>query len=133
MYAHLQVVSLSFMDKTEVGRLMSRLQGDVYALQEFLESSIFAIGDIVLLFGIVVVVLSLDPTLGGLTLSVVPLLLLVRIVWLPLARKAFMAAREASSAVNAALAAHVHGIRPGQDGKSVGVGKRRGVRVELSG
>ena len=49
MYAHLQVVSLSFMDKTEVGRLMSRLQGDVYALQEFLESSIFAIGDFVLL------------------------------------------------------------------------------------
>ena len=37
MYGHLQVVSLSFMDKTEVGRLMSRLQGDVYALQEFLE------------------------------------------------------------------------------------------------
>ncbi|MDP7382303.1 MAG: ABC transporter transmembrane domain-containing protein, partial [Alphaproteobacteria bacterium] len=40
MYGHLQVVSLTFMDKTEVGRLMSRLQGDVYALQEFLESSI---------------------------------------------------------------------------------------------
>jgi len=27
MFAHLQRVSLSFMDKTEVGRLMSRLQG----------------------------------------------------------------------------------------------------------
>jgi ATP-binding cassette subfamily B protein len=115
MYAHLQVVSLSFMDKTEVGRLMSRLQGDVYALQEFLESSIFAIGDLVLLFGIVAVVLSLDPVLGGLTLSVVPLLLLVRIVWLPLARKAFMAAREASSAVNGALAENVHGIRAIQE------------------
>jgi len=115
MYAHLQVVSLSFMDKTEVGRLMSRLQGDVYALQEFLESSIFAIGDLVLLFGIVIVVLSLDPTLGGLTLSVVPLLLLVRIVWLPLARKAFMAAREASSSVNGALAENVHGIRAIQE------------------
>jgi ATP-binding cassette subfamily B protein len=38
MYAHLQRVSLSFMDKTEVGRLMSRLQGDVHALQEFLET-----------------------------------------------------------------------------------------------
>lgn len=115
MYAHLQVVSLSFMDKTEVGRLMSRLQGDVYALQEFLESSIFAIGDLVLLVGIVVVVLSLDPALGGLTLSVVPLLLLVRIIWLPLARKAFMAAREASSAANAALAENVHGIRAIQE------------------
>ncbi|WP_420565317.1 ABC transporter ATP-binding protein [Thalassobaculum sp.] len=115
MYAHLQVVSLSFMDRTEVGRLMSRLQGDVNALQEFLESSIFAIGDLVLLVGIVVVLLSLDPVLGGLTLSVLPLLLLVRIIWLPLARKAFMRAREASSTTNAALAENVHGIRAIQE------------------
>jgi len=115
MYAHLQHVSLAFMDKTEVGRLMSRLQGDVYALQEFLESSIFAIGDIVLLFGIVAVLLWLDPALGALTLSVVPILFLVRIVWLPMARKAFMAAREASSATNGALAENVHGIRAIQE------------------
>ena len=115
MFAHLQVISLSFMDKTEVGRLMSRLQGDVYALQEFLESSIFAIGDFVLLIGIVAVLLWLDPRLGALTLSVVPVLFLVRIVWLPLARKAFLAAREASSAANAALAENVHGIRAIQE------------------
>ena len=111
MYAHLQVVSLSFMDKTEVGRLMSRLQGDVYALQEFLETSISAIGDFVLLIGIICVLLVLDPRLGALTLSVVPLLFLMRIVWLPLARKAFMRARETSSAVNGALAENVHGVR----------------------
>lgn len=115
MYQHLQHVSLAFMDKTEVGRLMSRLQGDVYALQEFLESSIFAVGDIVLLFGIVAVLLWLDPVLGGLTLSVVPVLFLVRIVWLPMARKAFLAAREASSATNGALAENVHGIRAIQE------------------
>ena len=60
MFAHLQRVSLSFMDKTEVGRLMSRLQGDVHALQEFLETSVFAIGDLVLLVGIAVVLLALD-------------------------------------------------------------------------
>ena len=115
MYAHLQVVSLSFMDRTEVGRLMSRLQGDVYALQEFLESSIFAIGDIVLLLGIIVVLLSLDLHLGALTLSVVPLLFLVRIVWLPYARRAFLVARETSSTVNGALAENVHGIRAVQE------------------
>ena len=115
MYAHLQQVSLSFMDKTEVGRLMSRLQGDVYALQEFLESSIFAVGDIVLLVGIVVVLLWLDPTLGALTLSVVPILFVMRIIWLPLARKAFLAAREASSATNGALAENVQGIRAIQE------------------
>jgi len=111
MYTHLQVVSLSFMDKTEVGRLMSRLQGDVNSLQEFLETSIFALGDFVLLIGICSVLLWLDLRLGLLTLTVVPALLLVRIVWLPYARKAFLTARETSSTVNGALAENVHGIR----------------------
>ena len=115
MYAHLQVVSLSFMDKTEAGRLMSRLQGDVYALQEFLESSIFAIGDLVLLLGIIAALLSLDFQLGAMTLSVVPILFLVRIVWLPHARRAFLWARETSSSTNGALAENVHGIRAVQE------------------
>ena len=104
MYAHLQRVSLSFMDKTEVGRLMSRLQGDVHALQEFLETSVFAIGDFVLLVGITIVLLVLDWRLGLLTLSVVPVLVAVRIVWLPRARRAFLHARVASSTLNGALA-----------------------------
>jgi len=115
MYEHLQHVSLSFMDKTEVGRLMSRLQGDVGALQEFLETSIFAIGDLVLLVGIISVMLWLDPWLGLLTLSVVPILFLVRIVWLPYAREAFLHARETQSSTNGALAENVHGIRTIQE------------------
>ena len=115
MYAHLQRVSMSFMDRTEIGRLMSRLQGDVQALQEFLESSIFAIGDFVLLGGIVIVLLVLDPRLGGLTLIVIPVLFAVRLIWLPRARKAFIHARETSSAANGALAEGVHGIRAVQE------------------
>ena len=115
MYRHLQHVSLSFMDRTEVGRLMSRLQGDVNALQEFLETSIFAIGDFVLLIGIVTVLLALDLELGLLTLAVVPVLIAVRIVWLPRARRAFLRARETSSIVNGALAENVHGIRTIQE------------------
>ena len=115
MYAHLQCVALSFMDKTEVGRMMSRLQGDVYALQEFLETSIFAIGDLVLLLGIIAVLLYLDTDLGLLTLAVVPLLLIVRLVWLPYAKRAFLRARETSSVVNGAFAENVHGIRTIQE------------------
>jgi ATP-binding cassette, subfamily B, multidrug efflux pump len=111
MFSHLQRVSLSFMDKTEVGRLMSRLQGDVSSMQEFLETSVLAVGDIVLLFGIVTVMLILDPVLGLLTLSVMPVLFLVRMWWLPPARKNFMAAHEANSATNGALAEGIHGVR----------------------
>ncbi len=115
MYRHLQRVSLTFLDKTQVGRLMSRLQGDVNALQEFLETSMFAFGDIVLLIGIVSVLLWLDPRLGMMTLSVVPALLIVRLIWLPRAKKAFLHARETSSVVNGALAENVHGIRTIQE------------------
>ena len=67
------------MDKTEVGRLMSRLQGDVNSMQEFLETSVMSVGDIVLLFGIVAVMLWLDWRLGLLTLSVMPVLFVVRV------------------------------------------------------
>lgn len=111
MFGHLQKVSLSFMDKTEVGRLMSRLQGDVNSIQEFLETSVYSLGDVALLFGIVFVMLWLDFRLGLLTLSVLPILVIVRIVWLPRARGAFMAAHETNSVVNGALAEAIHGVR----------------------
>jgi len=115
MFAHLQRLSMSFMDKTEVGRLMSRLQGDVGALQEFLDTLVTSIGDILLLVGIVAVLLYLDVRLAGLTLSVVGVLLIVRIVWLPPARRAFVRARQASSIVNGALAENINGVRTVQE------------------
>ncbi|WFU10560.1 ABC transporter ATP-binding protein [Rhizobium sp. CB3090] len=111
MFAHIQRVSLSFMDKTEVGRLMSRLQGDVNSMQEFLETSVLSVGDIALLFGIIVVMLSLDFRLGLLTLSVMPILFIVRLFWLPKARVAFMNAHETNSVTSGALAEAIHGVR----------------------
>tara|TARA_S200000501_G_scaffold98956_1_gene92408 strand:+ start:2460 stop:4328 length:1869 start_codon:yes stop_codon:yes gene_type:complete len=111
MFSHLQRVSLSFMDKTEVGRLMSRLQSDVNSLQEFLETSVFAVGDLVLLVGIITVLLVLDLNLALLTLCIVPTLFIVRFIWLPRARAAFMRARELNSMTNGALAEAIHGVR----------------------
>ncbi|MGR9481258.1 ABC transporter ATP-binding protein [Rhizobium leguminosarum] len=121
MFSHLQRVSLSFMDKTEVGRLMSRLQGDVNSMQEFLETSVLSVGDIVLLFGIIFVMLYLDFKLGLLTLSVLPVLFIVRLFWLPLARKSFMAAHETNSIAAGALAEAIHGVRAVQSMDRQGV------------
>jgi ATP-binding cassette, subfamily B, multidrug efflux pump len=111
MFARLQAVSLGFMDKTEVGRLMSRLQGDVNSMQEFLETSIVSVGDAVLLVGIVVVLLSLDWGLGLLTLSTMPALFVVRLFWLPRAKRAFWAAHETNSLTNGAMAEGINGVR----------------------
>ena len=115
MFAQLQRVSLSFMDKTEVGRLMSRLQGDVNSMQEFLETSVISVGDIVLLVGIVVVLLTLDPWLGLLTLVTMPILFIVRIFWLPPAKRAFWAAHETNSLTNGAMAEGINGVRTVQN------------------
>lgn len=117
MFNHLQHVSLSILDQTQVGRLMSRLQGDVNSLQEFMETSVSAVGDFFLLLGIVAVLLLMDVKLGLLTLCVLPVMFLVRKIWLPWARKAFTRAREASSSVNAALAENINGIRTVQENR----------------
>jgi ATP-binding cassette subfamily B multidrug efflux pump len=111
MYEHIQRLSLSFMDKTEIGKLMSRLQGDVAALQEFLQTAVFAIGDLVLLIGIIGAMVWLDWRLGLMTLAVLPTLFIVRIIWMPYARRSFLRARVTSSIVSGALAENINGIR----------------------
>lgn len=111
MFVHLQDVSLGVLDQTHVGRIMSRLQGDVNALQEFLETSVSAIGDFFLLLGIIVVLLVLDWRLGLLTLTVLPAMAGIRAVWLPRVRETFRRAKDASSIVNAALAENINGVR----------------------
>lgn len=115
MFAQLQRVSLSYMDKTEVGRLMSRLQGDVNSMQEFLETSVISVGDIVLLFGIIIVLLSLDPWLGLVTLITMPVLFIIRIFWLPPAKRAFWAAHETNSLTAGAMAEGINGVRTVQN------------------
>lgn len=125
MFDHFQDVSLSFMDKTHVGRIMSRLQGDVNALQEFLESSTGAVGDLAMLVGITAVLISMDWRLGLLTLTVLPLLILVRAIWLPFSKKSFREARDASSTANSALAENINGVRTVQETR------REAVNFEL--
>lgn len=111
MYRHLQRVSMSFMDKTEVGRMMSRLQGDVAALQEFLETAVIGVGDFVLLAGIVAAMMLMDWRLALLTIAVASTLAIGRAVWLPIARRAFLYARQTSSITAGALAENINGVK----------------------
>ncbi len=111
MFLQLQRLALSFSDKTPIGALMARMFGDVGALQEMLESSIEVIGDILTLVGIVIVLLVLDWQLGLIALAVMPALLLIRVVWQPIARRAFLRMRRNSSIVGVYLDQNVSGIR----------------------
>ena len=111
MFLQLQRLGLSFSDKTPVGSLMARMFGDIGALQEMLESSLEIIADVLTIVGIIVVLLILDWQMALIALSVMPFLFLIRVIWQPLARKAFLRMRRNSSVVGIYLDQNVSGIR----------------------
>ncbi len=111
MFAHLQKLSLKFYDRTEVGRLMSRVLGDVYQLQEFLSVAVITIGDLLSLILIVVAVVTLSLKLGLISMVFVPVLVLIVMVWQPFAKRGFVEVRRTISIVNGALNENISGVR----------------------
>ena len=111
VFHHVQRHSVSFFDRMEVGRLMSRTQGDVGQLQEFSALVVMTLGELLGLFGIIAALLIMNFKLGLITLAVLPLLILTMIIWQPLARRAFMEIRRTISIVNGELNQNITGVR----------------------
>ena len=109
MFNHLQNQATSFYDRNEVGRIMSRIQNDVFQLQEFMDVGITTIGDIMMLVFIAGTLIYLDPLLGVVTLSVIPFLGVILIYWQKKSRPTFLGVRVAISAVNGNLQETVSG------------------------
>ncbi len=75
LYAHLQRLSLAFHSRQRVGDLLYRITADSFAVQTMIMNGVLPIlSAAVLLGGMLVVLLPLDPTLTLLSLTVVPLL-----------------------------------------------------------
>ena len=111
LFRHLQSLSLSFYDRNEVGRIMSRMQNDIIQLQEFLTTGILVFGDMLVLGGIIGAMLLMDVQLALVTLAVLPLLFLLLYYWQQFARRAYLRVRRAIAAVNASLQENIAGIR----------------------
>ncbi len=111
LFHHCQRLSLSFYDKTEVGRVMSRVHGDVGQLQQVVSVGVTTLGDLLSLGGIVVALLVMNLKLGLISMAVVPALALIVGVWQPRARGAFMRVRRAIAIVNSALNEGIQGVR----------------------
>ena len=111
IFGHLQRLSPSFYDKNEVGRIMSRGQNDVNQLQEFLNLVVTSLADVLSLGGIVVALFLLDAQLALITLTVIPVLVGIMLVWQKIAWGTFMRVRQAISIVNANLQENISGIR----------------------
>ena len=111
LFRHLQGLSMNFYNKNEVGRVMSVVQNDVQQLQEFLSIVIVTFADVLSLGGIIAAMVIMDAQLALITLLVIPVLVVMMAIWQRSARRAFMRARQAISAVNAGLQENISGVR----------------------
>ena len=111
MFEQLQSQPTAFFDRNEVGRIMSRVQNDTLALQEFLELSVPTIGDIALLGFIIVSMFVNNAELSAFALMPLPILVITMIVWQRFAKPTFIRIRTALSAVNGSLQEGITGVR----------------------
>ncbi len=112
LFGHLLRLSLSFFDRNKVGKLMSRVQNDVEQLQQLVTQGMLSlITSVLTLVGIAVIMITRDPRLALLTLTVVPVLGVLIFIWQKYARRAFIKVRRAIATVNSQLQEDVSGVR----------------------
>lgn len=112
MFAHLQKLSLSFYDRTQIGRVMSRLQSDIDVLEAMLSSGLLAIlGSLVSLVGVVGAMLAMNVPLALLSFAVLPIMVAIAAIWQRHAQRSFRLTRAAISMVNATLQENISGMR----------------------
>ena len=111
LMAHLQRLDLAFYDRTPAGRLLTRVTTDVDALNELLASGLVTIlGDLLSLGFVLVAMLQLSPSLTGLLLAVMPLVVGATIIFRRTATQAYRRIRVAIARINSYLQEHISGI-----------------------
>lgn len=109
---HLQRLSLGYHDTHIVGVTVSRVMNDVATINELLSQGIITlIGDMLVLVGIVVIMLTMSPKLALLTFTVLPLMVLATIWFSRRARVAFRETRTRVAKVVGDLAEDIAGVR----------------------
>jgi ATP-binding cassette, subfamily B, multidrug efflux pump len=112
VFRHLQSLSIRFYDNYKVGRLMSRIMGDVGVLQEFVTWSIVgAMRSVFTLAFIVIVLFTRNAVLATLVLVVLPVMAVLTRSWSARARAAWREVRRRIAIINGYLNENVTGVR----------------------
>lgn len=112
MFRHLQTLTLTFYNEYSIGRLMSRLIGDVGVLRDFITWSLTGVVYAVFsLFSILVFMLFKDWRLTLVTLTIMPIIIFIANYWRKHARAAYIRTRSILSHINGYLNESISGIR----------------------
>ena len=111
IFNHVHKMEMSFFDKNPVGRVLTRITTDVQALNEMLSSGIVTLfGDIFMIVGVMVVMISLNLKLSLVTFSVLILLAAATIIFRKKVRISFKIIRTKISNMNSYIHEAINGI-----------------------
>lgn len=112
LFEHLQGLSLSFYARYSVGRLISRVVGDVSVLREMITWAVVAVvRDVFTLAGLCVAMVMLNWRLSLLTFLVLPVMAVITEFWRKRARETYRDVRRTISWMNGVLNENIHGVR----------------------
>jgi len=111
LFTHLQKLHQQYFDKNPVGRLMTRVTSDVESLnQMFTQGLVMIFGDLFLITGIVIMMVSINLYLALWTFSVIPLLFFISFLFRKKVRHSYSQIRYYLAKINSFLQEHITGM-----------------------
>lgn len=111
VFAHVHRLRLRFLDQTPVGRLVTRVTGDVETIGEIFSSGILqSFGDVLALVGIVVAMLWLDVRLALVTFATFPLVSVLVLFIRQRAKQIYREVRVRTARLNSFFNEQVQGV-----------------------
>lgn len=112
IFAHLQKLGVDFYDRTQAGRIMTRMTSDVDTVSQLFQVGLInALVAVVTCIGMTLVLFLLNVELALIVLCVVPPAAIATIWYRRTAGPAYDRAREKMSAMNSVLAESIAGVR----------------------
>ncbi len=112
LYEKLQHQEVAYFDRNPVGRVMTRLTSDVDSLNELFTSGVIdVLGDVIMIFAIVGIMLWMDWRLTLVTLVTVPLLFAATTWFRKHARRGYDLVRTKLARINSFLQEHLSGAQ----------------------
>jgi ATP-binding cassette subfamily B protein len=111
IFSHVQHLDLTYFDKNPVGRILTRITGDVQVLNELFTSGVVAVfGDIFMLIGIVIAMLAINWKLALVVFSVVPILIIATAIFRRKVRQSYRDVRLVTAQINSYSQEHISGV-----------------------
>lgn len=111
LFEHIQRLHVGFFDKNPVGRLMTRVMGDVSVLNDLFTSGVIDVfGDVFSIVGIMIMMLALNWKLALVTFAVIPIIFAATLIFQIHVRKAYREGRRQLARVNAFMEENLVGM-----------------------